>query len=89
MDRTLYKMGVFMRMAHPQGGKLLPIHEQAFCADPEDCDVAAVSSGTFAFTTDVLDVDENGYGFDVWILNGEGGGMAGPHTFYVINPDDE
>lgn len=85
-DITLYSMGVYMRMAHPQGGQLAPIHSLPFCADPSDtsnCVPEDLESGTMTFSTDVLDLKEYGGGYDVWILNGSGEGIAGPFTFYV------
>lgn len=41
------------------------------------------TSGTVTFSTNDLDTESNGSGFDVWILDGEGAGMAGPYFFKV------
>lgn len=87
-DITLYKMGVYMRMAHPQDGELPPLLEMPFCDNPANCGrTPAQLKGAFSFGTDELDTLKNGLGFDVWILNGLGHGIAGPRTFYIL-PDD-
>lgn len=85
-DITLFSMGVYMRMAHPQRGSLTPILSIPFCEDTEGCGGKVpeeLESGEFTFSSNDLDVKGNGHGFDVWILNGLGVGVAGPYTFYV------
>ncbi|KAL3823278.1 hypothetical protein ACHAXA_003426 [Cyclostephanos tholiformis] len=91
-DVKLFRMGVYMRMANPQDGKLAPIHSIPFCpTSGTSCTKTAeqLKSGTFEFGIAALDVSKNGYGYDVWILNGAGAGVAGPHTFYIANPVTE
>ena len=82
-DVTLFSVGVYMRMARPQAGALLPIASVPFCESPDACNPDELEMGEFTVSTDGLDVAKNGNGFDVWILNGLGEGIAGPHTFYV------
>lgn len=84
-DMSLFTMGVYMRMAHPQGGKLDPILTIPFCED-DACGgktTEELGSGEFNFSTNDLNVEKNGGGYDAWILNGLGVGVAGPYTFYV------
>ena len=91
-DVKLFKMGVYMRMAHPQDGALAPIFSMPLCPSvPCTKTAEQLSEGTFSFGMDKLDITKNGYGYDVWILNGAGAGVAGPKTFYIANPlqDDE
>jgi len=86
-DITLFSMGVYMRMAHPQEGALPPILSIPLCAeDPCTKTAEELESGDVTFNTNDLDVADNGSGFDVWILNGGGGGIAGPYTFYINLP---
>jgi hypothetical protein len=91
-DVKLFKMGVYMRMAHPQDGALAPIFSMPLCPSVPCTKTAdQLSKGTFSFGMDKLDIPKNGYGYDVWVLNGAGAGVAGPKTFYIDNPlqDDE
>ncbi len=91
-DIKLFRLGVYMRMANPQDGKLSPILSMPFCpTSGTSCNKTPkqLMSGTFEFGIAGLDVDRNGYGYDLWVLNGMGVGVAGPHTFYVENPDAE
>ena len=56
-----------------------------FCTT-EDCNgktITDLQSGTFTLSTNDLDTAEYGTGYDAWILNGLGHGIAGPYTFYV------
>jgi len=64
---------------------LSPIHSLPFCPNPEECNKKSdeLESGTFKFSSLELNMEENGSGYDVWVLNGRGEGVAGPHTFYV------
>lgn len=84
-DVTLFTVGIYMRMAHPQGGALPPLYSVPFCADPENCgkSVEELQSGEVSFPAGEVDIHKNGHGFDVWILNGRGEGIAGPKTFFV------
>lgn len=84
-DVTLFKLGVFMRMANPQGGSLAPILSVPLCGLRLPCTKTAgeIEQGSVSFSTLNLNVAENGSGFDVWILNGVGAGVAGPFTFLM------
>lgn len=91
-DVTLFKVGVFMRMAHPQGGSLYPIVSVPLC-DDGNCLLEDVSSGEVSFSTNELDAGLNGavhgLGYAVWILNGAGGEVAGPFDFYIKGESTE
>lgn len=82
-DKTLFSMGVYMRMAHPQDGALAPILDVPFCSDAASCarNVEDLEAGEFVIKT--ADLDSSIGGFDLWILNGNGHGVAGPQTFYI------
>lgn len=82
-DVTLFRVGVFMRMAHPQGGSLAPIVDVGLCSS-DDCFPEDASMGSVEINTDDLNAGSvNGLGFAVWILNGAGGEVAGPFDFYI------
>jgi len=86
-DVTLFSLGVYMKMANPQEGALPPIVSIPFC-DIHDCtaevvDVDEFQNGEFEFNTEELDIPKNGIGYDVWILNGLGHGIAGPFYFSI------
>merc|ERR1711971_418049 len=60
-DITLFKVGVYMRMAHPQGGALAPIHSVPFCDPTGDCLATPLEleAGTIAIdTADFVDGEE-------------------------------
>lgn len=76
-DITLYKIGVFMKMANPQKGKLLPLHEVPLCSS-ESCTADEVSAGTITISALDLDTSRYGFGFDLWVLDCSGDGIAGP-----------
>lgn len=86
-DISLFSMGVYMRMANPQDGKLPPLLSVPFCSSDGQCNKTdeQLKKGTIEFDASVLDIPKNGFGYDVWILNGAGAGVAGPKTFYIIN----
>jgi hypothetical protein len=90
-DKTLFSLGVYMRMAHPQGGDLAPIVSVPFCTDPDNCGKTdeELAAGDLTFDSNDLNVDKNGSGYDVWILNGAGGGVAGPFTFYIVEDEGD
>ena len=70
-----------MMQAHPQCGSLSPIISKPFCDDPANCgNPEDLNAGTFTFGTDELDATS---GYDVWLLNGLGCGIAGPWTIYT------
>ena len=81
-DITTYRLGVFMKMANPQGGKLPPLHEVPLCAS-ESCTAEEVSSGTITISAVDIDTDKYGNGFDLWLLDAGGDGMAGPVNFVI------
>eukprot|EP00584_Thalassiosira_punctigera_P010483 CAMPEP_0172530796 /NCGR_PEP_ID=MMETSP1067-20121228/4419_1 /TAXON_ID=265564 ORGANISM="Thalassiosira punctigera, Strain Tpunct2005C2" /NCGR_SAMPLE_ID=MMETSP1067 /ASSEMBLY_ACC=CAM_ASM_000444 /LENGTH=608 /DNA_ID=CAMNT_0013315067 /DNA_START=178 /DNA_END=2004 /DNA_ORIENTATION=+ len=81
-DVTLFVMNVYMRMAHPQGGKLAPILSVPFCAEGEDCAAEELNAGEISFSTNDLKYPKI-TGYDIWILNGKGGEVAGMKTFYI------
>jgi len=87
-DIRLFSMGVYMRMANPQDGKLPPLLSVPFCPSDGQCNktVEQLKKGTIEFAASNIDIPKNGFGYDVWILNGAGAGVAGPKTFYIINP---
>jgi len=84
-----YRMGVYMRMAHPQDGSLAPILSIPFCPTPCSKTPAQLEAGTFTFNLSELNLAKYGTGYDVWILDGFGVGIAGPKTFYVNVPEEE
>ena len=81
-DITLFKLGVFMKMANPQGGKLPPLFALPLC-DAESCTAEEIAAGSFTFSSSEIDTTRYGTGFDLWILDGTGDGIAGPHYFTV------
>ncbi len=81
-DITQYSLGVYMKMAHPQGGKLPPIYQVHLC-DSDSCSAEEISSGEITIDVDSLDTSKYGKGFDLWLLDGSGDGMAGPVNFSV------
>lgn len=81
-DITKYRLGVFMKMANPQFGKLPPLHEVPLCAF-ESCTAEEVSTGTITISALDIDTDKYGNGFDLWILDASGDGIAGPHNFSI------
>eukprot|EP00573_Skeletonema_grethae_P002523 CAMPEP_0201687762 /NCGR_PEP_ID=MMETSP0578-20130828/1669_1 /ASSEMBLY_ACC=CAM_ASM_000663 /TAXON_ID=267565 /ORGANISM="Skeletonema grethea, Strain CCMP 1804" /LENGTH=522 /DNA_ID=CAMNT_0048171937 /DNA_START=199 /DNA_END=1767 /DNA_ORIENTATION=- len=84
-DITKYSLGVFMKMANPQGGKLPPLYEVPLCAT-DSCSPADISSGEITISVDSLDTSKFGLGYDLWLLDGSGDGMAGP-VFFSIDID--
>lgn len=81
-DITTYRLGVFMKMANPQGGKLLPLHEVPLCPS-EKCTAEEVSTGTITISAADIDTAKYGNGYDVWILDPTGDGIAGPKTISI------
>jgi hypothetical protein len=78
-----------MRMANPQGGELEPIVSLPLCSEcdpsiiPSVGEVSFSSSSLFGVEHWPLDDIEYGTGFDVWVLDGDGGGMVGPCEFHI------
>jgi hypothetical protein len=78
-DITLYSICVFMKMSHPQGGTLDAILKEPLCPpDKASCSPEEISSGIIEVSTADLDLLEYGTGFDIWICDGSGDGVAGP-----------
>lgn len=78
-DITLYSICVFMKMSHPQGGTLDAILKEPLCPpDKASCSPEEISSGIIEVPTTDLDLLEYGTGFDIWICDGSGDGVAGP-----------
>lgn len=78
-DITLYSICVFMKMSHPQGGTLDAILKEPLCPpDKASCSPEEISSGIIEVPTTDLDLLEFGTGYDVWLCDGSGDGVAGP-----------
>ena len=72
--------------ANPQGGSLAALYSIPFCATPEECankTPEELEAGTFSFSSGDIGRPS---GYDLWILNGLGAGVAGPVTFYITTP---
>lgn len=78
-DITLYSICVFMKMSHPQGGTLDAILKEPLCPPAQaPCSPEEISSGIIEVSTTDLDLLEYGTGFDIWMCDGSGDGVAGP-----------
>eukprot|EP00577_Skeletonema_sp_RCC1716_P011263 CAMPEP_0113391026 /NCGR_PEP_ID=MMETSP0013_2-20120614/10489_1 /TAXON_ID=2843 ORGANISM="Skeletonema costatum, Strain 1716" /NCGR_SAMPLE_ID=MMETSP0013_2 /ASSEMBLY_ACC=CAM_ASM_000158 /LENGTH=500 /DNA_ID=CAMNT_0000274239 /DNA_START=121 /DNA_END=1623 /DNA_ORIENTATION=+ /assembly_acc=CAM_ASM_000158 len=82
-DITKFKLGVFMKMANPQHGKLLPLHEVPLCTS-DSCTAEEISTGSITISAADLDTSRYGSGYDIWILDDSGDGIAGP-VFFAID----
>eukprot|EP00984_Skeletonema_dohrnii_P037258 scaffold39142_cov222-Skeletonema_dohrnii-CCMP3373.AAC.2 len=82
-DITKFKLGVFMKMANPQHGKLLPLHEVPLCTSGS-CTAEEISAGSITISAADLDTSRYGSGYDIWILDDSGDGIAGP-VFFAID----
>lgn len=82
-DITKFKLGVFMKMANPQRGKLLPLHEVPLCTS-DSCTAEEISAGSITISAADLDTSRYGSGYDIWILDDSGDGIAGP-VFFAID----
>ena len=97
-DVKLFTLGLYQRMANPQDGQLKPLLSVPLCSSSSSSSdtnsglssctktVEQLKLGSVSFVVDSATVSSNGYGYDVWILNGAGVGVAGPHTFYINIP---
>lgn len=81
-DVTTYKIGIFMKMANPQGGKLPSIYSVPLC-DSENCSADEISTGSITVSATELDTAKWGTGFDAWVLDCKGDGIAGPIYFAI------
>ena len=82
-DITKFKLGVFMKMANPQHGKLLALHEVPLCTSGS-CTAEEISAGTITISAADMDTSRYGSGYDIWILDDSGDGIAGP-VFFAID----
>jgi hypothetical protein len=73
-----YTIGVWMKMARPQGGELEPII--SIEVDTKE--------GKVTFDTAQLDTTMYGTGFDVWIVDEHGSEVYGPITFSIPDPEE-
>merc|ERR1712032_153279 len=82
-DVTLYRLGIFMHMSNPQGGQLEPLLDYSLCPQPCTTPPNELMTGTMTFEIEALpDPHPLTLGqYDVWVLNGEGDGIAGPVTW--------
>jgi hypothetical protein len=91
-DVKLFSVGLYQRMANPQDGQLKPLLSVPLCSSSTNsggvCTKTAeqLKLGSVSFVVDSATVTNYGYGYDVWILNGAGVGVAGPYTFYINIP---
>lgn len=87
-DITKFKVGVFMKMAHPQGGKLQAVYEKPLCTSAS-CSAEEVSAGSIKIPSAELDTSKWGTGYDIWLLDCGGDGVAGPVFFGIVDEHDE
>merc|ERR1711862_825009 len=73
-------VGIYMRMSNPQAGQLEPLLDHQFCQQPCTTPPDELMTGTWEFEIqDLPDPHPMTLGkYDVWVLNGEGDGIAGP-----------
>merc|ERR1712232_470555 len=79
-DVTLYRLGIYMRMSNPQAGQLEPLLDHPFCEQPCTTPPEELMTGTWDFEIKKLPYPHPMTlgEYDVWVLNGEGDGIAGP-----------
>lgn len=96
-DLTGYKIGIFMRMAHPQGGALEPVVSLPLCPE-SGCEMEnnlVLGSVIFGMETrDMMkgsqwpmDLYQWGTGFDVYLLDETGDDVVGPAKFNIMMND--
>lgn len=93
VDLSTYKIGIYMRMAHPQGGALDPVVSLPLCSSSTSCD----GTGSVTFSSETMeqmtgsqwpmDLYEWGTGFDAYILDESGDDIMGPVKFNVMMND--
>jgi len=95
-DYTGWRVGIFMRMANPQGGALPPIISLPLCPEP-GCIIDSKGSvnttivfgmNTLNMTQWPMDLFTYGTGFDAYILDEQGNGVLGPAKFNILMPGD-
>lgn len=74
-----YFIGVWMKMARPQGGSLEPIVSIALDSN----------KGTVMIDSSELNTLEYGTGFDLWIVDATGSEIFGPTFFSIPDPEEE
>lgn len=96
-----YRLGIFMRMAHPQGGELEPVVSLPLCSDDgthgKCISGSDVTTGSVTFSSDSvedmigsswpMDLYEWGTGFDAYVLNESGDDVVGPVKFNIMMND--
>ncbi|KAL7467502.1 hypothetical protein ACHAXS_007758 [Conticribra weissflogii] len=86
-----WKVGIFMKMAHPQQGLLEPIVSlQPKLSGSANLE-GSVTFGSSSLGSDSnwpLDLDTWGTGFDVWLLDENGAEVLGPYPF-TMKPTEE
>jgi len=93
---TKYKIGIFMRMAHPQGGALDPVVSLPLPLAESHND-RGVSAGSVTFSSESMedlligswpiDLYQWGTGFDAYVLDGDGNDVVGPVRFNIMMDD--
>ncbi|KAL7528393.1 hypothetical protein ACHAXR_002425 [Thalassiosira sp. AJA248-18] len=102
-DLSNYKIGIFMRMAHPQGGALDPVVSLPLCSTNEGSSSSNcisnndLTSGSVTFSSSSmdqmmgsswpLDLYQWGTGFDAYILDERGDDVVGPVKFNIMMND--
>lgn len=93
-DMSKWSVGIFMRMADPQGGALAPIVSTPLC-DKKVCEEGSVEfsydkldttnpDGSMKVVSWPLDLYEYGTGYDVYILDEDGEALVGPAKFNML-----
>lgn len=95
-DLSKYRIGIFMRMANPQGGSLDPVVSLPLFSDSS---AAAASTGSVTFSAESymagemkgsqwpLNLYEWGTGFDAYVLDESGADVTGPVKFNIMMSD--
>jgi hypothetical protein len=95
VDLSNYKIGIFMRMAHPQGGSLDPVVSLPLCSSTTAASCDGTGSVTFGSETMdqmtgsqwPMDLYEWGTGFDAYVLDESGDDVLGPVKFNILMND--
>lgn len=91
-----YKIGIFMRMANPQGGSLAPIVSLPLCSvDSSPCVTNnGLTTGEVTFSIQTLsmnawplDLYTWGTGYDAYVLDETGDDVVGPVKFNIMMDD--
>jgi len=98
---TGWRIGIFMRMANPQGGALPPIVSLPICPESgcvTDSEGSINTLIVFGMDTQMntknsesqwpIDLYSYGTGFDAYILDEQGNEALGPAKFNIMMPDD-